>query len=154
MRLERDRDRQEAASASAEDADVFLAGIEAQLDKIYTEPSPRKCLGLEEKEEPEADLPLLELLSADCLNSDARCGRPESLSNAERDHLIATAKRDWGTRHMSLIEIQREAGLRHVHYATIIRALHSQGIKAYVEECCYTSLGGYLSSLTPHGVCA
>ena len=36
---------------------------------------------------------------------------------------------------MSLIEIQREAGLGHVHYATIIRALHSQGIKAYVEEC-------------------
>ena len=35
-----DSDRQEAASLSAEDADVFLAGIEAQLDKIYTEPLP------------------------------------------------------------------------------------------------------------------
>ena len=131
-----DSDQQEAASLSAESADVFLAGIEAQLDKIYTEPRPKECLDLEEKDS-EAGLPLLELISADCLDSDARCGRPQSLSGAERDHLIATAKRDWGTRHMSLIEIQREAGLGHVHYATIIRALYSQGIKAYVEECMF-----------------
>ena len=104
LHLERDRDRQQAACASAEEADVFLAGIEAQLNKINTEPGP----GLEEKEE---EIPLLELISADCLDSDARGGRTQALSEAEKDHLIATAKRDWGTRHMTLTEIQREAAL-------------------------------------------
>ena len=81
-----------------------MAGIEAQLNKINTEPGP----GLEEKEE---EIPLLELISADCLDSDARGGRTQALSEAEKDHLIATAKRDWGTRHMTLTVIQREAAL-------------------------------------------
>ena len=110
MHLERDRDRQQAACASAEEADVFLAGIEARLNKINTEPGP----GLEEKEEEEEKeegIPLRELISADCLDSDARGGRTQALSEAEKDHLISTAKRDWGTRHMTLTEIQREAAL-------------------------------------------
>ena len=91
-------------------------------------------LGEEEEAELE-EIPLLDLISADCLNPDARSGRSQALSEAERDHLIVTTKRDWGTRHMTLTEIQKEAGLGHVDYATVLRALHSRGIKAYVEEC-------------------
>ena len=126
MRLERDRDRQEAASASAEDADVFLAEIEAQLDKIYyTESGPGGCLGLGEKE---GKMPLLELISEGCLDSDARSGQTQALSEAEKDHLVAIA--DWDTRHMALTE----AGLGHVGYGTMIRAPNPWGIKAYVEE--------------------
>ena len=95
---------------------IFFGGIQAQLDEIYTEPAsgPGECLSLEEKEEEEEEeIPLLvlNLISADCL------------------------ERDWGTRHMTLAEIQREAGLGHVSYSTVFRALHSRGIKAYVEEC-------------------
>ena len=124
---------------AAEDADVFLAGIQAQLDKIYTEPRLGECptgsLEEEEQAEHKEEIPLLDLISMDCLNPDARSGRSQALSEAEKDHLIATAKRDWGTRHMTLTEIQKEAGLGHVDYATVLRALHSRGIKAYVEEC-------------------
>ena len=123
---------------AAEDADVFLVGIQAQLDKIYTEPHLGECPAgsLEEEEEAEhEEIPLLDLISMDCLNPDARSGQSQALSEAEKDHLIATAKRDWGTRHMTLTEIQNEAGLGHVDYATLLRALHSRGIKAYAEEC-------------------
>ena len=88
-----------------------------------------------EEEEKEGEIPLLELISADCLDSDARIGRTQALSEAEKDHLIATAQRDWGTRHMTLTEIQREAGLGHIGRGTIVRALQSRRIKAYVEEC-------------------
>ena len=117
-----------------------MAGIQAQLDEIYTEPAsgPGECLSLEEKEEEEEEeipLPVLNLISADCLDPDARSGRPQVLSEAEKDHLVATAKRDWGTWHMTLAEIQQEAGLGHVSYSTVFRTLHSRGIKAYVEEC-------------------
>ena len=55
-----------SASLSTEDADIFnadifLAGIQAHLDEIYTEPGPRGCLGLEEMEE---EVSLLEIISA------------------------------------------------------------------------------------------
>ena len=109
-----------------------MAGIQAQLDEIYTEPGPGECLGLELEEE---EIPLLDLISADCLNPDARSGQPQALSEAEKDHLVATTKRDWGARHMVLAEIQREAGLGCADHPTVIRALHPRGIKAYVEEC-------------------
>ena len=77
---------------------IFFGGIQAQLDEIYTEPAsgPGECLGLEEKEEEEEEeeipLPVLNLISADCLDPDARSGRPQVLSEAEKDHLVATAK--------------------------------------------------------------
>ena len=58
LHLERDRDRQQAACASAEEADVFLAGIEAQLNKINTEPGPG-LEGKEEEEEKEEEIPLV-----------------------------------------------------------------------------------------------
>ena len=114
-----------------------MAGIQVQLDEIYMEPRQGECLTgtLEEVEETElVDILLLDLISADCLNPDVHSGRSQALSEAENDHLI-TAKRDWGTPHMTLTEIQKEAGLGHVDYATVLRALHSQGIKAYVKEC-------------------
>lgn len=48
--------------------------------------------------------------------------------------MIRTVKRDWGTRHMSLTEIQCEARLGHVSKSTVLRALHERGLKAYREE--------------------
>jgi len=81
------------------------------------------------------DIPLLELIRAECLDSDARSGRPQALSEAEKDHLVATVKRNWGTRHMSLTEIQLEAVLGHVSRGAIFDTLRTRGIKAYVEEC-------------------
>ena len=68
----------DCARTSAEDADVFLAGIQAQLDEIYTDPCLGECLNgsLEEEEEAELEeIPLLDLISADCLNPDACSGR-------------------------------------------------------------------------------
>ena len=47
------------------------------------------------------------------MDSDARGGRTQALSEAEKDHLVAVAKRDWDPRHMDLTEIQREEGLGH-----------------------------------------
>jgi len=83
----------------------------------------------------EDDIPLLELISAEGLDSDARSGWPQALSEAEKDHLVATVKRNWGTRHMSLTEIQLEAGLGHVSRGPIFDTLRTRGIKGYVEEC-------------------
>ena len=88
----------DCARTSAEDADVFMAGIQARLDEIYTEPRLGEFLtgSLEEEEEAELEeIPLLDLISVDCLNPDARSGRSQALSEAEKDHLIVTAKRDW-----------------------------------------------------------
>lgn len=45
-----------------------------------------------------------------------------------------TVKRDWATRHMSLIEIQEATGFNHVSLMAILNALHERGIKAYREE--------------------
>jgi hypothetical protein len=83
----------------------------------------------------EDDIPLLELISVVCLDSDARSGRPQALSEAEKDHLVATVKRNWGTRHMSFTEIQLKAGLGQVSRGTIFDTLRTRGIKAYVEKC-------------------
>lgn len=81
-------------------------------------------------------LSLSELLSADCLDPDpaAHAGRSAALSKEEIDHLIATTKKDWGTRHMTLTELQRESGLHHVCRSTIFNALQARNIGAYVEE--------------------
>jgi len=39
-------------------------------------------------------------------------GRPGALTEAEKDHLVATVKRDFETRRMSLVDLQCEAGLQ------------------------------------------
>jgi hypothetical protein len=64
----------------------------------------------------------------------AHAGRPQVLSKEDIDHLVATTKRDWGSRHMTLIELQLEAGLGRVSKSTVYKALKSRGIKAYVDE--------------------
>ena len=83
----------------------------------------------------EIPLRLLELIDAKCLDADARTGRPQSLSNTEKEYLVSIVKRNWGTRHMTLTEIQLETGLGHVSRGTIFQTLQLRGIKAYVEEC-------------------
>jgi len=83
----------------------------------------------------EDDIPLLELISAECLDSDACSGRPQALAEAEKNHLVAMVKRNWGTRHISLTEVQLEAGQGHVGRGTMVDTLRTRGIKAYVEEC-------------------
>ncbi|RPA90925.1 hypothetical protein L873DRAFT_1838836 [Choiromyces venosus 120613-1] len=60
--------------------------------------------------------------------------RPRKLSEADKDYLIGIVKRDWRTRHMNLIDLQRTAGFGHVCPSTILKALHECGIQAYREE--------------------
>ena len=90
---------------------------------------------MNEEDKDEIPLRLLELIDAKCLDADARSGRPQLLSATEKEYLVSVAKRNWGTRHMTLTELQLEAGLGHVSRGTIFQTLQSQGIKAYVEEC-------------------
>jgi hypothetical protein len=56
------------------------------------------------------------------------------MSSEDKKRLVEVVRHDWSTRHMTLIEIQNEAGLGHVSKATIIWTLHEKGLKAYVEE--------------------
>jgi transposase len=81
-----------------------------------------------------AELSLQELIAAEVLDPKKRIGRPETLTEAEKDHLVATVKRDFKTRRMRLVDIRREAGLTHVSDTTVFRALHERKIKAYREE--------------------
>jgi hypothetical protein len=43
------------------------------------------------------DIPLLELITAKCLDRDAGSGQPQALLEAEKDHTVAIVKRNWGT---------------------------------------------------------
>jgi len=85
----------------------------------------------------EDNIPLLELISAECLDTNAHSGQPQALSEAEHDYLVATVKRNSATRDMSLAEIQIEADLGQVSTGTIFDTLRTRGIKAYEEECKY-----------------
>jgi transposase len=77
----------------------------------------------------EKEIPLSELLAA--AKPGISTGRPPCLTEEDKDHLVSVVKRDWTTKHMSLIEIQEEAGFGNVSTATVLKALHEQGIKAY-----------------------
>jgi len=55
-------------------------------------------------------------------------GRPRALTE-EKDRLVATAKRDFETRKMSLVDLQCEAGLGHVCPQTILTARNERGLK-------------------------
>ena len=119
----------------------FLSEIDAELDILYDTDCDTSCekdlawVGTQ-AEEPhwQTEIELLDLLSAEYLNSDARSGRPQVLSEMEKDYLVAVAKRDWGMRHMTREEVQLEANLGHIGCSTILRTLYSRGVKAYVEE--------------------
>ena len=78
------------------------------------------------------ELSLVELLSA--VAPDKPTGRPQALTEDEKDHLVATVKRDFETRRMTLVELQCEAGLGHDFLQTILRDLNERGLKCYREE--------------------
>jgi transposase len=80
------------------------------------------------------ELSLQELISRDALDPKKRTGRPQSLTEAEKDRLVATVKRDFKTRRMRLVDLRREAGLSHVSDTTVFRALQERELKAYREE--------------------
>ncbi|RPA94399.1 hypothetical protein L873DRAFT_1747136, partial [Choiromyces venosus 120613-1] len=77
---------------------------------------------------------LSELIQSSNLDSDARSGRPALLSKEDKDRLIAFIKRDFDTRRMQMINIQREAGFSHVSVTTLLRALKERKVGAYHEE--------------------
>ena len=79
------------------ECDAFLAGIDAQLNSLYAVPEVQTVLGESSADEEEEFIPLRELISAECLDSDARSGRPQVLSEVEKDHLVATVRWSWGT---------------------------------------------------------
>lgn len=77
---------------------------------------------------------LLDLIAEDVLDSNARSGRPSSLTVEEKKQLVRVVKRSFLTRRMRLVDLRREAGLSHASDTTVFRALHEQGFKAYHEE--------------------
>lgn len=81
---------------------------------------------------PASTLLITELICS--VNPNKRTGRKKKLSTAELDNLVATAKRDWGTRHMTLRDLQLEAGLGHVSRSLVHTTLLSKGIHSYIEE--------------------
>jgi hypothetical protein len=54
---------------------------------------------------------------------------------AVKHYVVATVKRNWGTWHMSLTEIQLKVGLDHVSSGTVFDTLCTREIKADVEKC-------------------
>src|SRR5205085_1029809 len=80
------------------------------------------------------ELMLLELLTLECLDANRNIGRPQRLLPEEKEWLILLVRESWATRRISLVEMQRQAGLGHAGHSTILRALAEAGIKTYVEE--------------------
>lgn len=119
--------------------DIFVE-IDADLQALtITEPVPLTPPPLSitpesDHSQSKYEVSLLELISKDCLDPDARSGRPKALSEEEKDRLIATVKRDFDTRRMKLVDLRQEAGLSHVSDSTVYKALREQEIKAYWEE--------------------
>ena len=103
-----------------------MAGIDAQLDSLYAVPQVQTVLGVSSADGGEEYIPLQELISAECLDSDARSGHPHALSDVERDHHVVIVRWSWGMRPRSLTELQLEAGLGYVSLGTIFNTLHSQ----------------------------
>ena len=101
----------DCVNTSAKDADVLLAEVQAQLNDIQN-PVPGSVKAWKRRGMRKYRCWM------DCLNSGARSGRPQALSEAKKGHPVAIAKGGWDTLHMTLIEIQRGAGLGHVDYAT------------------------------------
>lgn len=86
-------DEQLETERSSED-DEFLAGIDAQLDSLYAESAAatRQQPGLEVGGE--GGIPLLELISAECLDSDARSGRPQMEAAQPAERATAAAEEE------------------------------------------------------------
>ena len=82
----------------------------------------------------EEPIGLLELGEAKCLDPHPQPGRPEVLTEVDKDRLVETVKRNFASRRMKLVDIRREAGLSHVGDGTVFRALAARGIHAYQEE--------------------
>jgi len=53
-------------------------------------------------------------------------GRPEGLTEEEKDRLVAMVKRDFETRRVALIDLQCEAKLWHVSPQTVLKALNER----------------------------
>jgi hypothetical protein len=68
------------------------------------------------------------------LDLNKRTGRPPSLTEAEKDHVVATVKRDFETPRMRLVDLRRQSGLTRVSDSTILKALHERKRKAYRED--------------------
>ena len=71
----------------------------------------------------------MELLSTVAPGKQAE--RPKALTEDEKNHLVATVKRDFETLRMTLVELQCEAGLGHVCLQKILRALNEPWLKCY-----------------------
>lgn len=82
----------------------------------------------------EAPFSIIELVSAKILDPNSRSGRPQALSTVEKDSLVTLVRRDFTTRRMTLVDLQREAGLSHVCITTIFNALGERGLGAYREQ--------------------
>ena len=76
-------------------------------------------------------VPLRELFSKNCLDTNARSGRPPALTRGQKKILVDTVRKDFGSSRMRVVDLQREAGVGHVCQTTALNALHANGLKAY-----------------------
>jgi len=78
--------------------------------------------------------PLHELLRPENLDASThRVGRPPVLTVEDLDRLVATVKKNWDTRHMTLDKLRREADSEHASEASCLLGVHSRGITAHQE---------------------
>ena len=71
----------------------------------------------------EKPIGLLELVEAKCLDSHPLPGRPEVLTEEDKDRLVEPVKWNFASPRIKLVDIRREAGLSHVGDGTVFRAL-------------------------------
>ena len=79
------------------------------------------------------DYSLLELIDSPVLHPMPRSGRPQVLSEEDKERLVSFVKQSFHTRRMALRDIRREAGFSHVCDTSIFNALSAWGIHAYKE---------------------
>jgi hypothetical protein len=116
------------AGADTSGLSELFNGLDLNIDRNPTDSD------IETRMHPVAceEISLTELLAAAA--PDKPPGQRPKLSQADKDRLISVVKRNWETRHMSLVELQLEAGLSHVSPSTVLKALNERGIKSYREE--------------------
>ena len=89
---------------------------------------------IKKNESLEVPFSMIELISAEILDLNSCSKRPQALTAAEKDSLVRLVRRDFTTQQIKLVDLQREAGLSHVCFATIFNALVERSLRAYREQ--------------------
>jgi len=80
------------------------------------------------------EISLCDLISAEYRDVVVYSRRLQALLETEKDHLIKLVRESWKTCHLTLTELLLKAELGHVCKVMILKALNSQGMKAYIDD--------------------